>query len=124
MNQELEQRKAVLLKELAEIEALQAKEPKKAQKRPIKVQEAAHRLSLHLVNDKNVQTVGIIENNVEGYRKNPQNYSELISEDSLIVYTYHKVTKEELETASYEGFKIQWIEQGQAIPARFSKKEK
>lgn len=115
-------RKAALLKELAEIEALEAKE--KVQKRPIKVQEAAQRLILSLVSDKNVQTVGIVENNVEAYNKNPQNYDSLITEDSLIVYTYHKPTEEELFTTSYEGFKVRWIEQGQAMPASFSKKQR
>lgn len=118
---ELEQRKAALLKELAEIEAAQTKV---AKKRPIKVQEAAQRLILNLVSDKNVQTVGIVENNVEAYNRNPQNYDSLIAEDSLIVYTYHKPTEEELFTTSYEGFKVRWIEQGQTMPASFSKKQK
>lgn len=115
---ELEQRKAALLKELAEIEKKQATTVKK---RPVRVQEAAQRLTLHLVSDKNVQTVGIVENNIEGYNKN---YDRLVSEDSLVVYTYHKPTEEELLTSSYEGFKVQWIEQGQVIPYSFSKKQR
>lgn len=117
----LEQRKAALLKELAEIEKTQATTVKR---RPVVVQEAAQRLTLHLVSDKNVQTIGVVEKNIESYNKNPQSYDRLITEDSLIVYTYHKPTAEELSLSSYEGFKVQWIEQGQATPQRFSKKER
>ncbi len=116
----LEQRKAALLKELAEIDKAQAATAVK--RRPVKVQEAANRLMLALVSDKNVQTIGIVENNVEGYNKNPQNYTALVNEDSLVVYTYHKPTAEELKTTSYEGFKVRWVEQNNQFPHNFSKK--
>ena len=67
------------------------------------------------INDKNIQTVGVIEKNTEEYKVNPQLFSKEFKEDSIIVYTINKPTAQELELTEYEGFKVKWEKLGKII---------
>lgn len=60
----------------------------------------------------NIHVVGIRSNNVEAYDANPHLFAERITEDSLIVYTTKKPTKEQKTLEEFKGFKVRWMKNG------------
>jgi hypothetical protein len=76
------------------------------------IENIAHKLSLHLKSNPNVQTIGIRRNNVECYQQNPAWFKEEITEDSLIVYTFKKPSMKEQELNSFCGIKVVWRKLG------------
>jgi hypothetical protein len=77
------------------------------------VKEATTKLSEEIkYHDLNVVAIGIRENNVKEYDKNPERFISKVKDDSIVVYTYDEPTKKELKLNEYEGFKVTWVKSG------------